>query len=217
MLKPLDSASERETGAPAKPMSSVITLMLIAAALGLTAWAIKAWHNGGSVHLAREHGILENIQNIALVPTFLLFLDTYRKSRGALKVASACLAMLSAAAFVREIEVKDFHGPEWYNWLAHHGLQEILFIAMTVPIFFYLYYHRRYFRDVVGLALRWQAWPIYLAGAFLFASIVLDERIVHDFTMRFWEELVETYGYGFLLLAAWRHHQLLYDPIINRA
>jgi hypothetical protein len=88
---------------------------------------------------------------------------------------------------------------------------------MTIPIPIYLFLQRRYFREVLGLALRREAWPIYVSGLLLGASVILDERIVHDAVIRFWEEMLEVYGYGFLLLAAWRHHQLLYDPVINRA
>lgn len=191
---------------------STLPVLVAAVVLIATVGAIVWWFNGGAVALAREHGPLELVQDLMILAILFVFVDAYRCSDGAVGVAAGALSLMTAAAFVRELEIKNFAGPEWYRWLGTHGLQEVLFVAMLLPIPIYLIRQRRYFWGVVRLAVRWPAWPIYVAAILLATSIYLDERVVKDYQARFWEELIETYGYGFLLMAALRHRKLVGDP-----
>ena len=166
-----------------------------------------------------EWGVLESLHSLFCALSLGLFYLSWRWGEGAVKVAGGALAMLSAAAFVREVDIKNaaqFLDIHWLNVIASSGLQEILLVGMTLPIFIYLYRERRHFWGIVELALRWQAWPLYAAGAIVLGTVYLDESVVVGIEMRFWEELIETYGYVFMSLAAWRHLQLVGDESWDR-
>lgn len=166
--------------------------------------------------IAVEGGPIEILHVLLLAVAVALFYRSWRNGHGPVRVAGGALAMLAAAAFVREADVKvvsQHLGWDWLYFLADHGLQEAALIAMTLPIPFYLFWQRSEFSGVFRLGLRWQAWPLYLAGGLVMACIYLDERVVHGMQMRFWEELIETYSYVFMVMAAWRHLQLVGDPV----
>ncbi len=165
---------------------------------------------------AVEGGPIEILHVLLTAIAAVLFYLSWRNGQGPVRVVGGALAMLAAAAVVRETDVKmvsQFLGWDWLYFLADHGLQEAALIAMTLPIAFYLYFQRSEFGGVVCLGLRWQAWPLYLSGVLVLACIYLDERVVHGMQMRFWEELIETYSYVFMVMAAWRHWQLVGDPV----
>jgi hypothetical protein len=165
---------------------------------------------------AVEGGPIEILHVLLIAVATLLFYLSWRQGRGPVRVVGGALTMLAAAALVREADVKmvsQFLGWDWLFFLADHGLQEAALIAMTLPIPLYLFWQKSEFRGVFLLGLRWQAWPLYLAGVLVLACIYLDERVVHGMQMRFWEELIETYSYVFMVMAAWRHWQLVGDPV----
>lgn len=185
-------------------------------ALAASAYLILAWQSGSldDEIFVHEWGVLEIVHSLLTGLSTWLFYRAWRDATGAVKTGAGALTMLAAAGFVRELDLKktaEVTGPDWLFFLADHGLQEALLIGMTVPILFYLYRHREDFMALVGLTLRWRTWPLFLAAAFIFAGIYLDERIVTSMRMRFWEELIETYGYLFLVLAAWRHWEIAVD------
>jgi len=176
-------------------------------------YLIDWWAQGGATVLAKEHSLLEVLEVGLMIPTLALFVFAYRASTGAARVAAGALAMLLAAGVVRELDVKSWGGPNWFQWLTHHGLQEVLFVTMTLPIFAYVFAKRRYIRGLVRLGMRPQAWPLYVAGVLLAGSVIMDRHIVVGDELRFWEELIELNGYFFLLMAACRHTQLVVDPV----
>jgi hypothetical protein len=168
--------------------------------------------------LAAEWGIMELIQQALAGLAAVLFFQSWRRGAGAVRVAGGALAMLAAAAFLREIEIKRvgvWLEWDWLVWLGKNGLQEILLVVMTLPIFIYLYVNRSQFLNLVRLALRWQAWALYLSGFLLLTSVYLDGRSINGKSMVFWEELIENYAFVFMVLAAWRHLRLVDDPEWN--
>jgi hypothetical protein len=167
--------------------------------------ALAAWWFGRELEFAMEYGPLEQAQLFLLSVSFILFVYEWYLAGGPEKTASGALAMLSAAALVREIDVKKLNGPEWYNWLAHHGLQEILFVAMTVPILWYLVRRRNHWIGLFRLLAAPAAIPLILAGAFLSAGVYFDSRVVVGTRYLFWEELFELNGYLFLIWSAFNH------------
>ncbi|MCL4768104.1 MAG: hypothetical protein KJZ80_17935 [Hyphomicrobiaceae bacterium] len=180
--------------------------LLILSMLVLTNGAlVAAWSAGHAVALGKEHGFLEYAQLALVLPAFLLFWRSWRHGRDSDRTAAGALAMLVAAAFVREIDVKTLGGPEWFWWLSHHGLQEILLVAMTLPILWYLARNWRQWRGLLRLLFAPAAIPLVLAGTLLMISVYLDRRVVVEGRMRFWEEFIELNGYLFLLVSAWNH------------
>ncbi len=180
----------------------------------VTGFLVMRWQQGTMDYrfYTEEWGPLELLHSLLTALCGWMFYLAWRDGRGAVSVAGGALALLAAAAFVRELDVKKVAahtGPEWLYFLADHGLQDALLIAMTLPIFVYFYIKRAQMLDVVKLAMRWQAWPLALAGVLILLSVYLDERVVSNDRERFWEELAETYGYGFMTLAAWKHWLLV--------
>lgn len=181
------------------PALLLVLLVLVNGAL------LAAWSAGYAVPLGKEHGALEDAQLAVLAPAFLLFWLGWRHGRDADKTAAGSLAMLVAAAFVRELDVKSLGGPQWFDWLSHHGLQEILLVAMTLPILWHLARNWRHWHGLLRRLLAPAAIPLFLAGILLMVSVYMDRRVVVDGRMRFWEEFIEINGYLFLLLSAWNH------------
>jgi hypothetical protein len=170
--------------------------------------------------LFEEWGPLELLHEVLTALAAVLFFLSWRKGTGAVRVAGGALAMLAVAAFVREVEVKRVSaaiGWDWLIWLSDHGLQEILLVAMTLPILIYLFINRSQFLNLVRLGFRWQAWPLYLSAILVVGGVYLDGRSINGTLMKFWEELLETYSFVFFVVAAWRHLQLVDDPAWNDA
>jgi hypothetical protein len=205
------------TGAGAKIARALLDAFLVLVP-GL--FLAYEWYSGyfTSYRITAEWGPMELVQQILAGVAAFLFYRSWQRGTGAVKVAGGALALLAAAAFVREIEVKRIAIAldwEWLVWLGKHGLQEILLILMTFPIFVYLYINRSQFMNLVRLALRWQAWALYLSGFFILVSVFLDGESINGTPVVFWEELIEVYGFVFMVLAAWRHLQLVDDPVWN--
>jgi hypothetical protein len=179
----------------------VSTLLVVA----LNTIALTAWWFGRGVEFALEYGPMEQTQLFLLAISLILFGCAWYTAEGPEKTASGALAMLCAAGFVREIDVKKLNGPDWYNWIAHHGLQEILFVGMTVPILWYLFRRRNHWMGLLRLLAAPSAIPLFVAGAFLLAGVYFDSRVVVGTRYMFWEEFFELNGYLFLLLSAWNH------------
>ncbi|MGE5266493.1 MAG: hypothetical protein ACM3L9_03915 [Deltaproteobacteria bacterium] len=180
------------------------------------------WRSGffASDRITEEWGPIELIQQVLTGIAAVLFFQSWRRGTGPVQVAGGALALLAAAAFVREIEVKRIAFAidwDWLVWLARRGLQEILLVAMTFPIFVYLYVNRSQFMNLVKLAFRWQAWPLYLSGFLMLASVYLDGRTINGISVVFWEELIEIYAFVFMAFAAWRHLRLVDDPAWSTA
>jgi len=182
----------------------VVCLLLLSMVL-VDGIALAALWTGHGLAISREHGIMEHGQLLVLLPTFILFWLGWRHGQDAEKTASGALAMLVAAAFVRELDVKTLGGPHWFSWLSHHGLQEILLVAMTLPILWYLARRWQHWKGLLRLTFSIAAIPLFLASILLMLSVYFDRRLVGGPTLRFWEELIELNGFMFLLLAAWNH------------
>jgi uncharacterized protein len=189
-----------------------LKVALITGIVAITLLAIASWQRGQADRFIHEHGPIEMLHLGLLAFATYFFFYAYRHGEGAVQVAGGALAMLGLAGFVREIDVKSLGGPEWFRFLAEHGLQEVLLVVMTLPIFVYLLIKRAYFMDLVRLGLSLRAWPLYASGACLLLAVYFDERLVTNDYLRFWEELIETYGYVFMVMASWRHVQYLADP-----
>ena len=170
---------------------------------------LELWREGFGLALVREYGVVETLQSFLLAAAGILFWMAWRDADGAARTASCALMMLAAAMFVRELDVKKFNGPDWYNWVAQRGLQEILLVAMTAPILIYLVRHWRQWIDLIRMGLRPAALPLYVAGAAILTGAYLDAR-VHGWVGKiFWEEFFELNGYLFLVLAALLHLKIV--------
>jgi hypothetical protein len=194
-------------------MYFVACVLIVLFAGAANSYFLTGWYVGLGPGLSQEHGPMEDVQLCALGIALALFLFAYSKGTGAVKAAAATLSILIAAGLIREIDVKSIGGPDWLRWLARHGLQEVLFALMTVPIPVYLLMKRRYFRDLLRLAMRREALFLCAAGTAIFiGSVILDRKVTHTDDVRFWEEFIEYNGYLLFAAAAWFHARLVGDP-----
>lgn len=182
----------------------VLLLLLVAMAI-IDAAVLAAWWAGYAVALSKEHSILEFVQLLVLLPAFALFWRGWRYGEEAEQTASGALAILVAAAFVRELDVKTLGGPDWFRWLSHHGLQEILLVAMTLPILWYLARRWYQWQGLLRLSFAPAAIPLYIAGILLLVAVQFDREIAVNAELRFWEEVIELNGYMFLVISSWNH------------
>ncbi|MGE8941880.1 hypothetical protein ACO2I3_08210 [Leptospira interrogans] len=200
---------------PPDAISSVVTfsawlvLGCLIAIVVIDGILLQLWRGGYGPTLVREYGVVESLQSLLLAVSFLFFWMSWRESDGPARTASCALMILAAAMFVRELDVKKFNGPDWYNWIAQRGLQEILLVGMTVPILIYLVRHWRQWIDLIRMGLRPAALPLYIAGAFILAGAYLDARVHGWADKMFWEEFSELNGYLFLGLAAYLHLKIV--------
>jgi hypothetical protein len=179
--------------------------------------AINQLRIGDGGIVGDENGPLENAQLLVMVPAFLFFGLAWARGLGAVRVVGALLAMIGAVAFIREIEFKTLTGSQvWFDWLVAHGLQDGILALLGFALVLYLFVQRRYFWNVLRLALRWQAWPCVASFTLLAAAELYFDGLSGP-NAHFWEELVETNGYFLLAVAAWRHASLVGDPDLDRA
>jgi hypothetical protein len=178
--------------------------------------AIDHLRAGEAAIHGRENGPLETVQLLAMLPALALFWFAGLKGCGAVRVAGVLLALVGSIAFVRELDLKTMMGTSaGFDWLAMHGLQDVIMGGLGLAMALYLWLQRRYLWGLVRLGLRWQAWPC--AGALLLlaaAEIFLDGTTGTD--GHFWEELVEANGYFLFTVAAWRHASLIGDQELDR-
>jgi hypothetical protein len=186
-----------------------ILLLLVATAVVAAALVNRIGLNSRALRYAQEYGPIETAQLFMVVVCVGLFAYSYKYGSGAVRVGGGALGLLSLAAFARELDVKKFNGPDWYQWIANRGLQEILFVSVLAVMFFYLWRQRSWWRDVLSLLLRWRSFPLFLAGGLITVSQILDGSTLYGRDPMFWEETAELLGYSFLALAAVRHRQLV--------
>jgi len=171
---------------------------------------INQLHAGNAAFLCRENGFLENTQLLVLALAIALFGFSGLKGRGAVRVAGVLLALVGSIAFVREADLKSLMaGSAGLDRLLAYQLEDAVLGLLGAVAGLYLLLQWRYFRGLVRLSLRWQAWPCFAACLLLAAAHYLDG--VAYSSAPFWEELIETNAYFLFAMAAWRHAVLIGD------
>jgi len=156
-----------------------------------------------------EHSRLEVSQVVLLAGAFIVFMLARLRSSGLNRVVATVCAILMGTGVLRELDVKTWPGPDWWEFLTHHGLQEVLLVGGGVFALVYLYVQRVYFAGLVGRALTWFSWPFNLGVIVTIVGAYLLER-----QLRFWpqsqllEEYAELAGYLLFVVAAFRTLEL---------
>jgi hypothetical protein len=216
---------ENDSAAPAvelpraraiRPASYLVWALIFGIAFGFNEVALDQLRAGRASIVGSENGPLEDIQLLVMLPALALLGYAWWKSRGAVGVAGALLALMGTIAMVREIDFRSLTGlSAWFDQLVAHGLQDGLLSVLGVLTALYFFRHRQYFRGLVRLGLRWQAWPCVLSVLLLaLAELYLDGFVGP--TGHFWEELVETNGYFLFAIAAWKHVGLIGNPKLDQ-
>jgi hypothetical protein len=182
-----------------------LVFFLLAAIVLANGVSIELMRQGLGVSIAREYGVLESAQIALLAVAIGMFGLGWNEANGPERTASGLLTMLAAAMFVRELDVKKFNGPDWYNWLGAHGLQEVLLVGMTLPVLYHLARRRDHWLRLLNMAFMPSAIPLIIAGVLILAGNYIDRRVASFPTKIFWEELVELNGYMFFVVSGYIH------------
>ena len=161
--------------------------------------------NGALSLLVRENGILENAQLVFIALALVAFSASGLWHEGPAQTAGRTLAGLCLICLFRELDLRDANVPGWLAAATRSPVRDIIVGAMATVMFGYMFGSRAHRHGWFWMLVRWQSWPLFLSGAFLFLAVILDYKVVHNNAGRLWEELAETIGYVMLLEAAFRH------------
>lgn len=162
----------------------------------------------GSVRVA-EHSALEIVQILLLVTAFGLFLAARHRSAGVDRVVATVCAILMGTGVLREIDVKTWNGPSWWNFLTNHGLQEVLLVGGGLLALGYLIVNRSHLPAILARATTPFSWPFNLAVAVTFVgAYLLERRLKFIPNAQLIEEYAEFAGYVLFIVAALRTLEL---------
>ena len=183
------------------------------AALGaISIWAAVAWGAGDVSAFTSESAGLETIHNILLgIGTILLTVCYFEARPGALKFGACVLAGVCCIGLIRELEFDHGMIPFSLPRIANISDKAWFMTPVILLVFVGVLRQRAHIREATGLAFKWRSWPLYVAGAGIAIGMLLDHFGGDEFPLsnaHLWEELTETYGYGFLIYAAIRHREL---------
>lgn len=155
--------------------------------------------------LTREHGILESAQIAFLMVSLLVFLYGIYRNYQAVQSLCIIFAALCFVMLFREIDWRRLNVPSWLAWTDYAPQRDILFIGMMLVIAGYQYWQRSLRQGRIELLSSPRAWAVYVFGALLAVSFVMDVVFVGGAQGRRWEEMFELDAYVFLLAFAARH------------
>ena len=120
----------------------------------------------------------------------------------------------AAAACVREVDFDMFQSIGWLQSLHQQRLHWVILAVAVSPLLLYAIKNHQDIPASIMLGFRKESWPFLLASGFIAGALFADHAGFEDRSHIF-EELLETYGYAFLLLAALRHAWLAeVDPAL---
>lgn len=159
-----------------------------------------------------ESGVLEICHNILLFEAAALFLMCfYETGPGAMKLAAGIMSGACTIAFIRELEFDPSLLP--VVWPSHAGAfkKSWLMAAVVGSMLAIVWKYRAFVAPAIAIGFERSSWPIYIAGALVVIALLLDHAgssSIQILDSHFWEEMAETYAYGFLVYAAIRHREL---------
>ena len=192
------------TYSPSKSYRSLLSILMINAAL------IALWSSGLAPGLSAEDGILEMLQLLLAAGAFSVFMFAALQDDGPIGSAGTATAAIAAIAIVREIDVRKMVVPDWMMIWANSPFRDTTVAILLVLVLGYVWLRRDHFRGWLELLLRRAAWPFWLGGMLLASSLVFDGgKIISGEAGVLVEEFIEFNGFMLLLVAGWRHCQLL--------
>lgn len=181
--------------------------------------------------IAKEHGLLEWIQAIALSVGIALCCLTWWRGVGAIRVAAALLALAAAIVLVREVDLDKLQdGRAWVDWAVTYNVPKVLLGFLSLVFASYLYLQRRYVWAVLALGRTWRAVPFLVAatliviGQFYVESLPLSTEVENwdQYEIEYWdrsflEEVLEANGYLLFVVAVWQYGHLIGHPDLDYA
>jgi hypothetical protein len=166
-------------------------------------------------YLYGENQLMEHIQILILLLVGILFwLKSGVKNWNLVKHSSASLSLLAylAAALsfsfiLREMSIKQSH-IDWLIFFVDGQGFKIIMALVWVPLLYKAFQFRNEYVEIVKKAIL-SPTSLFLMAAvgFLAAGALFDKEIIVVEYFRFYEEVLEMNGYGFMLLAALSFHR----------
>ena len=171
---------------------------------------VALWYGGMAPNIAVEDGVLETLQLLLAAGAFAAFMFTALEDEGPIGTSGTAIAAICAIAVVREIDVRKIVVPDWMMIWAYGPFRDTTVGVLLLLVILYAIVRRAHFKGWLSLLFRWRAWPFWLSGILLTSSMALDGgKIVSGKVGVLVEEMVEMNGCLLLLIAGWRHCQLL--------
>ena len=183
-----------------------LTLLFINAAL------FALWSAGLAPGIAAEDGVLETMQVLLAAGACGVYLFAALEDDGPVGTAATAAAAIAAIAVAREIDVRKIVVPDWMLIWANSPFRDTTVSILLLLVIGYLWWRREHFGGWMRLLLRKEAWPFWLSGILLTSSLAFDGgKVISGTAGLLIEEFVELNGFMLLLVAGWRHCQLLTD------
>lgn len=181
-----------------------LTLLIVNASL------LALWSAGLAPAIAAEEGLLETMQLLLAAGACGIFLFAALEDDGPVGTAATAAAAIAAIAVVREIDVRKIVVPDWMMVWAYGPFRDTTVAILLLAVLAYLWWRREHFAGWMGLLLRKPAWPFWLSGILLTSSLAFDGgKVISGQVGLLIEEFAEFNGFMLLLVAGWRHCQLL--------
>lgn len=164
----------------------------------------------GNLYLVEENEAMEHIQLAFIFIAGLIFWrstgQSLMKNNPALQQPVKRLAMMAAilcfSFLIREMSCKD-SGIEWLIYFVDGTGFKILMLALWLPALYTLYRSWSCYWSIIRNAILTPTAMFTMAAAlFMLAGALYDKEIIVVEYFRFYEEIFEMTGYGFLILAA---------------
>jgi hypothetical protein len=156
--------------------------------------------------MAAEDGPLEVVHLLILASAALAYFLAYRATWGHWKTAAGVLSIGAAAACLREFEFKQFENVAWLQAIHDHKLHWLLLGLLMSPVLINVVRNYQSIPSATMLAFHRKSWPFLLSGTLIAAALAADHSGLSEEHLI--EELLETLGYSFLLVAALRHRRV---------
>ncbi|CCK77242.1 conserved hypothetical protein [Oleispira antarctica RB-8] len=179
-----------------------------------TAFSIQVIHYD-QAYLYDENQLMEHVQLLILLLVGIVFwLTAGEKNWDIVKSSSASVillaylgAALSFSFILREMSIKKSH-IDWLIFFVDGQGFKIIMAMVWVPLLYKAYQFKSEYIEIVKKAiLSPTALFLMAAVAFLAAGGLFDKEIIVVEYFRFYEEVLEMNGYGFMLLAALSFHR----------
>lgn len=181
-----------------------IVLMLAACVAGVVMFYF--WDHPMNRRLLDEHGPIEMLHLTLLAAGIVVSYFAAKVSRGVTRTISNMFLIVTVTGLIREIELKSLRGPRWWNELTdNYSLQEVMLISGAIVLAIYMLRRRHDLPAVIRRSFNIYAMPLHISAIALFCGAYAFEKIIPDAAYSLVaEEILETIGYLFLLVAILR-------------
>ena len=157
-----------------------------------------------------EFQIMENLQAIFLVGSFLIFLYAFFKAEASEKAVVFTGMLLWLTMFLREVDFEEVNVPELIKWfLAGKVKDSILAVVWVVTLGYLLKHRARTLSYVKSIVFSEVGMVVFTGGVLLVIGAIFEK--LHFPQHDFYEELSELNGYIFIFLGS-----LLFPGLLDR-